>query len=1284
MSSRAMRRSLRSRCSTQRSLRPRIDHLESRSLLSTTPLALVAHPTFEIGSLAGGSEPPSGAYTPAQIQLAYGFNNITFGGVAGNGSGETIAIVDANDDPNIQSDLNTFDSEFGLPATTVTRVNETGETSYPASDPTGGWELEESLDVEWAHAMAPGASIMLVETSSDSNSDLLAGVQYAAAHANVVSMSWGGSEFADETAYDTQYFDQAGVTFVASSGDDGAPAEWPAVSPNVLSVGGTALTLGPGNVWSSEVGWSGSGGGPSAYELQPSYQKGVVTQTSSARATPDVAYDASPSTGFAVYDSVRYDHTSGWLLVGGTSAGAPQWSALLAIADQGRSQSGQPALDSSNPQEVMNILYENPADFHDITSGTSTGTPNYSAGPGYDYVTGLGSPIANLIVGSLDGPSTASHDKLVLAAPTAEMAGTSFSLTVTAQTSSGVTDTGYTGTVQFTSSDVQAGLPANFTFTAADAGTSTFTVTLETAGSQSITATDTTASAITDTLSGISVSPAPASQFVLSGLPSTTTAGVAQTVTVTVEDPYGNVATGYGGTVQFTSSDPQASLPANFIFTAADQGVDVFTLAFETAGTQSVTVTDTASGITAAQSGITVQAAAAKSFTVTGFPVVDTAGAPITVTVTAYDAYGNVATGYTGTVSLSSSDPLAILVPSIYTFVAADAGEHNFSITLETAGTQTITATGAVTASLTATESSITVKPAAASILEVTGFPTSDTAGTAGNVVVTAYDPYGNVATGYTGTVSLSSSDPRAVLPSSFTFPGTTGTYIFAVTLETAGAQSITATDTATSSITGTETGIMVQAAAASILEVTGFPTSDTAGAAGNVVVTAYDPYGNVATGYTGTVSLTSSDPLAVLPSSFTFPGTTGTHTFAVTLETVGAQSITTTDTATSSITGTESGITVSTTPQVTWRSPTPIVYGTLLGTAQLDASANVPGTFTYTPAAGNLLDAGSGQTLSVTFTPQDATDYTTAAATTTITVTKATPILKVADAGGRFDGSPFPASATIAGVIAGVDSTPASSLDNITPTLTYYDGSGIAGTSLGPTPPSAPGTYTVVAAFPGNVNYSAVLSTPLSFTIGQGAATLALASSGGSAVYGQPVSLMATVGADAGTPSGTVTFSDGATWLATVPLDGSGAATFTTSALSLGSHSITATYSGDADFLGVQSAPYSETVAQTGTEVVVVENSVFKKKKLMSVRLTSEIKPLAPGGGVPTGEVTFELVTTSKKKVKVTTLGTAAVSGGEATLTLKANKVPQKGITIVYSGDANDKASTVTTPKLT
>ena len=595
-----------------------MDDLEPRALLSTASMSLSAHTTFQVRPFAGGGG-PSAPYTPTELQEAYGFSSITFNGVAGTGSGETIAIVDAYDDPNIQTDLNTFDTQFGLPAMTVTRVSETGTTSYPTSDSTGGWELEESLDVEWAHAMAPGANIVLVEASSDSDSDLFTAVSYGASHANVVSMSWGGSEFSGETAYDTQYFDHAGVAFVASSGDAGAPASYPAASPNVLSVGGTALTLGAGNVWSTEVGWSGSGGGPSAYESQPSYQNGVVTQTSSARATPDVAYDADPSTGVAVYDSVPYEGTTyGWVQVGGTSAGAPQWSALLAIADQGRALSGQSALDSTSPQQVMSILYENPADFHDITSGTSTGSPQYSAGPGYDYVTGLGSPIANLIVGSLDGTSTGSYDKLVLAAPTPETAGKSFSLTVTAQNSSGKTDTGYTGTIQFTSSEVQAGLPANFTFPAGDHGTSTFTVTLKTAGSQSITATDTMSSAITGT-SGISVSPAAASQFVLSGLPSTVTAGAAQTLTVTAEDPYGNVATGYTGTVQFTSSDTAASRPANYTFTSGtsgNDGVHAFPLTFETAGTQWVTVTDTVSAkITGTQSGITVAPAAPTNLT---------------------------------------------------------------------------------------------------------------------------------------------------------------------------------------------------------------------------------------------------------------------------------------------------------------------------------------------------------------------------------------------------------------------------------------------------------------------------------------------------------------------------------------------------------------------------------------------------------------------------------------------------------------------------------------------
>ena len=194
-----------------------------------------------------------------------------------------------------------------------------------------------------------------------------------------------------------------------------------------------------------------------------------------------------------------------------------------------------------------------------------------------------------------------------------ETAGTSFSLTVTAQKSSGATDTGYLGTIHFTSSDIQAGMPANFTFTVGDDGTHTFTVMLKTAGSQSVSATDTATPAITGTLSGISVSPAAASRFVLSGLPSSVTEGVAQAVTVTAVDPYANVATNYTGTVRFTSSDTEANLSPNYTFTIGNQGVHSFTLKLETAARQSVTVTDTTAGITATQSGIMVGLAAPTS-----------------------------------------------------------------------------------------------------------------------------------------------------------------------------------------------------------------------------------------------------------------------------------------------------------------------------------------------------------------------------------------------------------------------------------------------------------------------------------------------------------------------------------------------------------------------------------------------------------------------------------------------------------------------------------------------
>ena len=615
----------------------RLEALETRELLSTVPAAWQSMvpvrapepvpvpgsavqqmvPQYDFYPLFSGS-PPAGALTPSQVQTAYGFNKITFGSVKGDGTGQTIAIVDSYDDPNIQADLNAFCTQYGLPSTTVTRVGQTGG-AVPGVDTTGGWELEIALDVEWAHAMAPGANILLVEASSPSSTNLLAAVDYGAAHASVVSMSWGGGEFSTEaSATNEKHFMRAGVTFVASSGDAGAPASWPAVSPNVVAVGGTALTVSATGGYTSETGWSGSGGGPSLYESKPAYQSGVVTQTSTARANPDVAYDASPSTGFAVYDTYPYNGSNlGWLTVGGTSAGAPQWAALVAIANQGRSLSAQAALNSASSQEVLSTLYKNASTaFHDITTGSSTGTPNYGAGAGYDYVTGIGSPVANLVVQALAGTVTAQSDHLVVTGATTSVAGTALSVTVSAQTAAGVTDSAYTGTVALTSTDSQAGLPAAYSFTAADAGTHTFSITLKTSGTQSVTATDSLATAAAGALSGVVVSPAPASQFVLSGLPATAVVGAGQSVIVTARDPYGNLATGYTGTVSFTSSDAAAVLPANYTFVAGDAGIHTFSVTFQTAGTQSVTITDTVTGtLTASQTGISVSPTAPLSLT---------------------------------------------------------------------------------------------------------------------------------------------------------------------------------------------------------------------------------------------------------------------------------------------------------------------------------------------------------------------------------------------------------------------------------------------------------------------------------------------------------------------------------------------------------------------------------------------------------------------------------------------------------------------------------------------
>jgi hypothetical protein len=296
---------------------------------------------------------------------------------------------------------------------------------------------------------------------------------------------------------------------------------------------------------------------------------------------------------------------------------------------------------------------------------------------------------------------------------------------------------------------------------------------------------------------------------------------------------------------------------------------------------------------------------------VSGFPSPTTAGVAGSFTVTAFDIMGHVNTGYTGTVHFTSSDAHAVL-PANYTFTSSDAGSHTFSATLNTAGTQSLTATD-INTGITGSQTGITVDPVTASSLLVSDFPSPATAGVAGSFTVTALDSSGHVDTGYTGTVHFTSSDAHAVLPANYTFTASDqGVHTFTATLKTALTQSLTATDTSTGSITGSQTGITVNPAAASRFIVSGFPSPTTAGVAHSFTVTAEDAYGNTTTGYRGTVHFTSSDAHPVLPANYTFTASDqGVHTFTATLKTALTQSLTATDTSTGSITGSQTGITV-------------------------------------------------------------------------------------------------------------------------------------------------------------------------------------------------------------------------------------------------------------------------------------------------------------------------------------------------------------------------------------
>ncbi|HYV37831.1 MAG TPA: FG-GAP-like repeat-containing protein, partial [Gemmataceae bacterium] len=493
---------------------------------------------------------------------------------------------------------------------------------------------------------------------------------------------------------------------------------------------------------------------------------------------------------------------------------------------------------------------------------------------------------------------TPAVSNLAVTAPTASTAGDTFNVTVTALNSLGGVGTGYTSTIHFSSADAQAGLPADYTFTSADAGVHTFTVTLKTAGSIFVSANE-----VGGTVKGgafVDVSPAAVTGLTLAG--SGGSIGVARPVTVVARDTYGNVATAYTGVVHFTSSDPSAVLPAD---TALVNGAATVNVTFLTVGTQTVTATDVATpSLTGTMSSDATPPVAAL-FAVAGYPAT-TAGLTQNFVVTVRDTIGQIATGYVGTIYFSSSDMQAGL-PASYTFTAADAGVHSFSATLRTSGAQSISVSDTFGA-LYGSQMGISVSSAAFVGYRLSVPNPTDSHGhillTAGDQValaVKAVDAFGNAVTGYKGKVHFSSTDVQAGLPTDYNFTAAdAGIHIFTVVLKTttpnATVWSVNVVDASNAATLATITNFEVTNAAASKF-VLSVPTNITAGTPFTLKVTVLDAYGNTVKNYFGTIHFSNTAGIAGLPADYTFNSAdAGVHSFTVTLSTTGNQTITVAD----------------------------------------------------------------------------------------------------------------------------------------------------------------------------------------------------------------------------------------------------------------------------------------------------------------------------------------------------------------------------------------------------
>jgi subtilase family serine protease len=712
--------------SQKHAFRPLVEELESR----LTPSSFASTNYFHVRPLAGGVG-PGGGYSPLQVLEAYNFdspggtNNISFNGVAGNGAGQTIAIVDAYNDPNIASDLAAFDTQFNLPQLNLSAgpsfkvVNQNGQTtSLPAAN--SGWAVEESLDVEWAHAIAPGANIVLVEASSSSFANLDSAVTTAAnmTGVSVVSMSWSGGESSSETSLDS-IFTHTGVTYLAATGDDGSPAGYPAYSANVVAVGGTTLNINTNGTtysYGSETGWSGSGGGASVYEPEPSYQQ--LVQTTGERMAPDVAFLADPNTGVSIYDSYHNPYGGPWTVVGGTSLATPSWAAIVSIINQGRVAAGGSALNSTPTTQTLPGLYSlRSTDFHDNLGGSNGTSTSGLVNPAiYNEVTGLGSPTTSLISDMVAYGNASSPHLVITTAPPNSSAGAAFGFTATVELGA-TTDTNYSGTATVSllnnpgGSTLSVASGSSFTVNIVN-GAATFSgLSLNKVGTSYTLSVSATGLSPVST-PAFNVTPGSAAQIVVKTQPPASVAqNAAFTVAFAIEDAYGNVLTADNTdsvTLSFANDAGSATLGGSTTNVSVVDGVATFS---------NLTVNSPGAGYTL-QAQFTPQGQSTPIVSVPTNPftvnpasqatqLVFTTEPPSTVrddtafivNVSVENAAGQVVTGYTGTVTIAiAGDPAGGSVT-----VTVVNGVASFDLDLSGTGTLSLLATSQGLTSATST-----------------------------------------------------------------------------------------------------------------------------------------------------------------------------------------------------------------------------------------------------------------------------------------------------------------------------------------------------------------------------------------------------------------------------------------------------------------------------------------------------------------------------------------------------------------------------------------------------